>query len=168
LRLELLTEYGRLGLEESYVYLKALSPESRNALGGQFYRITRFPFKVGRESRSFALHVEYPNSRRKEEPTPNNDLYLVDPGTILNVSREHFLIDRLDDGYSLVDRGSSCGTLVEGERIGERKKGGSTRLANNDVIIVGTSESRYIFKFILSNTEIDSARRGRDEQAGQA
>jgi pSer/pThr/pTyr-binding forkhead associated (FHA) protein len=115
----------------------------------------RFPFRVGRESRAFAPQAGYPNSRRSEESIPNNDLYLVDPGTILNVSREHFLIDRQGDEYSLVDRGSSCGTLVEGQKVGEHKKGGSMRLANNDVIVVGTSESRYIFKFIISNTEID-------------
>jgi pSer/pThr/pTyr-binding forkhead associated (FHA) protein len=141
-------------LEETYIYLKALSPESRHALGGPLYRIRRFPFRVGRESRSFTPQAEYPNSRRKEESAPNNDLYLVDPGTILNVSREHFLIDRQGDEYSLVDRGSSCGTLVEGQKVGEHKKGGSMRLANGDVIIVGTSESRYIFKFVWSQTEI--------------
>jgi pSer/pThr/pTyr-binding forkhead associated (FHA) protein len=132
------------------VYLKALTPESRSALGGTILKITQFPFRVGRESRVFER--DYPDSRRLTDSARNNDLYLLDPGTVLNVSREHFLIDRQEHGFVLVDRGSSCGTIVEGERVGERKKGGSKLLKSQDVIIVGTSESRYIFKVILENT----------------
>jgi predicted component of type VI protein secretion system len=80
---------------------------------------------------------------------PNNDLYLLELGNILNVSREHFHIDRQGDTYIIVDRGSNCGTLLEGELVGEKRKGGWKPLRNNDVIIVGGSESRFIFKFML-------------------
>jgi hypothetical protein len=80
---------------------------------------------------------------------PNNDLYLLELGNILNVSREHFLIDRQGDTFIIVDRGSICGTLLEGEQVGEKRKGGWKPLHNNDVIIVGGSESRFIFKFVL-------------------
>ena len=67
-------------------------------------------------------------------------------------SREHFLIDAKDGHYILLDRGSSCGTLVEGDLVGERKQGGWRRLKDHDVIIVGTSDSKFIFKFIASET----------------
>lgn len=130
-------------------YLKALTPEAKAALGGTYLKIPHFPFRVGRESRTFSRPGGLIESRRGPGSIPNNDLYLIELGNILNVSREHFLIDYKDGAYVVVDRCSSCGTLVEGELVGERKKGGSRRLENNDVIIVGTSESKYVFKFIL-------------------
>jgi hypothetical protein len=49
-----------------------------------------------------------------------------------------------------VDRASFCGTLVEGELVGGKRRGGWRELANNDVIIVGTSESTFIFKFLIT------------------
>lgn len=50
------------------------------------------------------------------------------------MSREHFMIDHRDAGYVLVDRASTCGTIVEGETVGGERKG-------------GTSRSPYVFKF---------------------
>jgi len=135
-------------MPESMILLKALTPEARAALGGNFCQITKFPFRVGRESR-LKLNASFAGSRRQTNPIPNNDLYLVETGTLINVSREHFLIDAQGNGFVLVDRGSACGTLVEGETVGEKRKGGSRQLNSNDVIIVGTSESRFIFKFLV-------------------
>ncbi len=93
--------------------------------------------------------MPFPESRRRPDSVPNNDLYLMELGNVLNVSREHFLIDRQGDTHIIVDLGSNCGTLVEGEPVGEKRRGGWKPLHNNDVIIVGGSESRFIFKFIL-------------------
>jgi hypothetical protein len=130
-------------------FLKALTPESKACLGGSLYRIPHFPFHVGRECRVAIRPMPFPISRRRPDSVPNNDLYLMELGNVLNVSREHFLIDRQGDAYIIVDRGSNCGTLVEGEPVGEKRKGGWKPLQDNDVIIVGGSESRFIFKFIL-------------------
>jgi pSer/pThr/pTyr-binding forkhead associated (FHA) protein len=130
-------------------YLKALTPEARTAIGGQYLKITHFPFRVGRESRIAARTPGSQDPRRPSDSVPNNDLYIFEPGTVLNVSREHFSIDLREGAFIIVDRGSSCGTLVEGEPVGERKKGGWRRLENNDVIIIGTSESKFIFKFVI-------------------
>lgn len=131
------------------VILKALTPEAKAALGGDRLEITRFPFKVGRESREYDLTSDAV-SRRRTDSLRNNDLYLQEPGTVLNVSREHFLIDERDATYVLVDRGSTCGTMVEGKLLGGRRTGGWKQLQNNDVIIVGTSESRFVFKFVVT------------------
>jgi pSer/pThr/pTyr-binding forkhead associated (FHA) protein len=132
------------------VSLKALTPEAKAALRGEYLKITHFPFRVGRESREFDRPIDHPKNRRRPGSDPNNDLFLFEPGNVLNVSREHFLIDVKDDKYVLVDRGSYCGTMVEGELIGEKRKGGSRELADNDVIIVGTSGSVFIFKFLIA------------------
>ncbi|MGH7534721.1 MAG: FHA domain-containing protein, partial [Gemmatimonadales bacterium] len=78
---------------------------------------------------------------------PSNDLYLVEPLEPMNVSRAHFEIDRDDTGYVLVDRASTCGTIVEGEIVGGATRGGTVPLHDGDVIIVGTSNSPYAFKF---------------------
>jgi hypothetical protein len=136
-------------LPEFVVFLKAITPESKASLGGSLYRIPHFPFKVGRECRVAVRPLPFPNSRRRPDSIPNNDLYLLELGNVLNVSREHFLIDRQGDTYIIVDRGSICGTLLEGELVGEKRKGGWKPLHNNDVIIVGGSESRFVFKFVL-------------------
>ncbi|WP_316676580.1 FHA domain-containing protein [uncultured Tolumonas sp.] len=129
--------------------LRALTPEAQEAIGGAELAISRFPFRVGRESRGELKKPTELQSRRKPDSVPNNDLYLVETDPELNVSREHFQIDFQDGDYAVSDRGSYCGTLVEGEVIGGRRTGASRRLMDNDVIIVGTSRSRYVFKFIL-------------------
>ena len=133
-------------------FLKALTPEARVCLGTQMLRIPRFPFRVGRESRSGVL-ADYPNSRRRADSVPSNDLYLFEAGPVLNVSRDHFQIEQRRGEFYLVDRGSACGTLVEGQTIGEDRTGGERRLDANDVIIVGGSESRYAFKFVVAEQD---------------
>jgi len=131
-------------------FLKPLTPEARAALGGDALEVTQFPFRVGRESRIMSRLMAAITEMRRSEAKANNDLYLEEPGNLLNVSREHFLIDYREGGYVLVDRESACGTLVEGEQIGADRQGGSKQLADQDVIIVGTSESRFVFKFVIS------------------
>jgi pSer/pThr/pTyr-binding forkhead associated (FHA) protein len=130
------------------VMLVALTPEAASALGAHEREITRFPHRVGRESRDTqrAAHGTV-TERRDPGSRPTNDLYLRDRQEPLNVSRDHFAIDRRDAGYILVDQGSTCGTIVEGETVGGENKGGAVALRDGDVIIVGTSLSPYVFKF---------------------
>ncbi|HET9481492.1 MAG TPA: FHA domain-containing protein [Candidatus Polarisedimenticolia bacterium] len=129
-------------------YLVALTPESSDAIRAREINIPHLPFRVGRESRRFRwTELGLVGERRRAAP-PNNDLYLADETEPMNVSREHFLISREGPAFYLLDRGSRCGTIVEGEVYGA---GGEPRanLADHHVIIVGTSLSRYIFKFRL-------------------
>lgn len=128
-------------------YLVALTPESSEAIQARAINIPHLPFRVGRESRRFRwTELGLVGERRKAAP-PNNDLYLVEETEPMNVSREHFQIDRTGDGFVLVDRGSTCGTIVEGEVIGGEQGRQEAPLNDHDVIIVGTSLSRFIFKF---------------------
>jgi pSer/pThr/pTyr-binding forkhead associated (FHA) protein len=135
-------------LPKSQVLLKALTPESTVCLGASVYEIPASPFRVGRESR-MGETAGFLNSRRRRDTVPNNDLYLLDKGPPFNVSREHFQIERRGDGFFLVDRGSACGTLVEGVIVGRDRAGGEVRLEDGDVIIVGTSISPYAFKLLI-------------------
>lgn len=134
-------------MSEKSAFLKALTPEAQSCLGVPRLQISKFPFRVGRESRVKRVPGSF--ERRRQDSPLNNDLYLLESGPPLNVSREHFQIERRNGDYYLVDKGSACGTLIEGIVVGGDRVGGEQRLANGDVIIVGTSESRHIFKFVL-------------------
>ena len=135
-------------MTEASAFLKALTPEAMACLGVPVFRIPYFPFKVGRESRTGEM-PRYPNSRRRPDSAPNNDLYLSETGPLINASREHFQIERRGGIFYLVDCGSACGTLVEGVTVGKDRRGGERLLENGDVIIVGTSASRHAFKFVI-------------------
>jgi hypothetical protein len=112
--------------------------------------ITRFPFRVGRESRGQVVDGEFHRSERPrpDKGDPNNDLYLVDKGPTLHVSREHFAIERSAAGFRLVDRGSACGTAVGDVRIGGEDAGGSVPLMDGDIIAVGAEDTPYRYTFI--------------------
>jgi pSer/pThr/pTyr-binding forkhead associated (FHA) protein len=130
------------------VLLVALTPESRTALGASQTEIQRLPYRVGRESRGTQrIGDGFVGERRSPGSRPTNDLYLVENDEPMNVSRSHFQIDRSDAGYLLVDLESTCGTIVEGTLVGGVTRGGTIPLHDGDVIIVGTSNSPYAFKF---------------------
>ena len=128
--------------------LFALTPEAKDALRGAELPITQFPFRVGRDSRGARRAVaRIVMDRRRAVRRPNNELYLPEPESATNVSREHFQIEHNGTQYVLVDRQSTCGTLVEGQVVGGKQAGGAVPLRDGDVIIVGTSASRFVFKF---------------------
>jgi pSer/pThr/pTyr-binding forkhead associated (FHA) protein len=134
--------------EKPRAVLVGLTPEARGALGATELLITTFPFRIGRDSRGTRrVATRTITERRKSASRPNNDLYLDDKDEPSNVSREHLQIDHNGSQYILVDRQSTCGTLVEGTTVGGRNAGGAVRLSDGDVIIVGNSSSRYVFKF---------------------
>src|SRR5262245_66095046 len=117
-------------------WLVALTDDAHRALHGEQRVIERFPFKVGRESRLGSAPPVQTADRRLRTAPQLNDLYIVDRGDILNVSREHLLIEHEGDHYVLADRGSACGTIVEGRTVGGDRKGGRVELHDHDVIIV--------------------------------
>ena len=127
-------------------WLTALTDDARRALGGDQRVLEHLPFKVGRESR-VGPSARRTDERRKGTAPQLNDIYILETGEVVNVSREHFLIDADGAGHVLVDRGSTLGTIVEGRTIGGSRTGGRTPLRNHDVIIVGTAASPFVFKF---------------------
>ena len=132
------------------IELKALTAETDLAFRGPLLEIAEFPFKIGRECRD--RHETRPPpgiaERRLGVAPRNNDLYIPETGSRLFVSRQHVLLDQRADGIYLVDLFSSCGTIVESIYIGGDHKGGETRVGHNDVVIVGTANSPYVFKIL--------------------
>ncbi len=130
--------------------LVATTKEARRALDAPHeVRVMTFPFKVGRESRVAAPADPALIELRLGASPQLNDVYLVEPtwADVLQISREHFPIEHADNQFFLADRGSACGTIVAGTRIGGHQKGGRTELRDGDEVIVGTNKSPYVFRF---------------------
>lgn len=139
----------------------AVTEEARAALGDrEEVRITQFPFMVGRESRSPNVLTKVANEveRRMAAEPPLNDVYLIEPpsSVVLQISREHCAIQFIDGQYFLIDRGSACGTIVAGTQVGGNRTGGRTPLQPGDTIVIGTTESPYVFRFYVSTDPRDS------------
>lgn len=123
-------------------------------------RISRFPFRIGRESRS-------PQSIQKRSDASTfaeqlNDLYLAErtSSQLRQISREHCEIDYVNGQYLLVDRGSMCGTAVQSgsgtatvtRRTGGDRRGGQLEVHDGDIIVIGTARSSYRFQVHLDST----------------
>ena len=144
-----------LGLLLPKAVLKALTPEAECAVPDGMIEsglvgIRKFPFRVGRESRGTIVDGKFHRIERPRfgDRKPNNDLYLIDAGEQLEISREHFQIESTAEGFVLVDRGSACGTSVAGVRVGVGSTRSSAPLKDGDTIGIGTEETPYLFAFI--------------------
>lgn len=132
--------------------LRPATATTRLSIDVDDIKMKTFPFRVGREARTH-LMAKLPvfGERRNTKVAPNNELYVRDMGRPLNVSREHFAIERHTDGsFELVDRGSACGTIVNGNVIGGEYTGGRCPLFDGDTIVVGTHDSAIAFEFVES------------------
>lgn len=141
--------------------LLALTPEAVEAvplpqIEDDLILMHHFPYKVGRESRVKQIdgRLERVERPKKDDSEPNNDLYLVDRGHLLNISREHFQIEQRDGAFYLVDRGSACGTKIGRESVGGDDTGGAQLLNDGDIIAIGAKSTPYVYRFI-SFTEYD-------------
>lgn len=140
-------------MSELLPILVALTPEAEAALGAPKQVLNRFPFRIGRDSRADHSGGLFSRERRNAAMEPNNDLYVKDTGRLKNVSREHLQIEQRDDGgYRVLDRGSACGTIVGNTRIGGHRQRQAQPLEDGNVIILGTSESPFVLKFVLVDT----------------
>jgi len=149
------TEDMGTSVQVAVATLVAVTPEARAALGNRDdVRMTHFPFKVGRESRLLSPMARLKSrlERRIGGAPQLNDLYLLEPpASRLHISREHFAIEQVDDGYVVVDRGSACGTIVNGRPIGADASISETDVRDGDLIVVGFASSPYVFQFQIES-----------------
>jgi hypothetical protein len=148
-KIKILTDILPLAVLQALTPVAAIATPQHQRIG-DLISIRKFPFRIGRESRFRKTdRGEERLERLKFDNTePNNDLYLVDRGELLNISREHLQIEKTADGYRLVDRHSACGTKIEGVAIGGEDKGGSAVLHDGDVIGIGAKDTPYLYRFI--------------------
>jgi pSer/pThr/pTyr-binding forkhead associated (FHA) protein len=136
--------------------LRAITAEAAEAVPqtqriGELVAIRSFPFRIGRESRIRRVdgRIERIERQKPELRGPNNDLYLVDKGKLLNISREHLQIEKNGDGYKLVDRGSACGITIGGTSVGGADSGARISLRDGDIFGIGTTGTPYLYAFIV-------------------
>ena len=143
-------------MEQSVPELRPVSAGAREGIeGAKRVKLTHFPFRIGRESRYATVNGERVSmERRLTESNPNNELYLIDEHPVINVSREHLTIDLLSDGtFLVVDRGSTCGTIVDGKAIGVREPANEAVIQNGGRLVVGTRDSPYVYEFIVDPSD---------------
>lgn len=140
--------------------LKAHTEESKHSIikrnfGQDIIPIYKYPFRIGREARVDYIdgNVVLQERHKLGGHEPNNDVYLLDNGQFLQISREHCSIVNNGDMYMLQDRGSACGSMVNKFSVGGDDNNGSIPLKDGDIITLGSKESQYKFKFILLDVE---------------
>jgi hypothetical protein len=114
--------------------------------------IYKAPFRIGREARIYkdeetgTLHrIE---RHRPNSQSPTNDLYLIDRGQKLNISREHLQIIKVGNDFTVVDRLSACGFLVNNTHHGGNDNGGRAAIQDGDTLVLGIDNSPYQFQFL--------------------
>jgi len=142
--------------------LKAVTPEAKHSIIKRTFHqdvipIYNYPFRMGREARVKYIDGEVILQERHKlsGQEPNNDVYLLDNGEYLQISREHCSILKTADGFTLLDRGSACGSMVNQFSIGGDDHDGSVALHDGDIITLGSKESPYKYKFIVLEDEIE-------------
>ncbi|APW65564.1 MULTISPECIES: FHA domain-containing protein [Arcobacteraceae] len=115
-----------------------------------------FPFKIGRESRLGESEKGIFIKLRIASPTkPNNDIYLLNNSKELQISKEHFQIEKKEMNYFLKDRGSSNGMTINGISMGGKKEIFEKELKDGDIIKIGNEKSKFEYQFlILENIQI--------------
>jgi CRP-like cAMP-binding protein len=116
--------------DSELVILSGLNESSSEALGCGEMNISKFPFKVGRKHELDEVDV-----------LSDNDLFFEDFSPF-NVSRNHFLIDKVDGRYIIIDRGSRLGTIVNGRRVEVQ----SILHKRENEIIAGSPLSPFVFQ----------------------
>jgi pSer/pThr/pTyr-binding forkhead associated (FHA) protein len=129
-----------------------LTRKAKKALSAPEVPVDEFPFRIGRECRiRFKRRRIIFDERRTGTMAPNNDLYLINIGKSLQISREHLQIEKCGtDSYQVVDRGSACGTIVDGCEVGGKDRSGTHPLKHGSTVTLGDASSPFTFRFELS------------------
>jgi CRP-like cAMP-binding protein len=117
------------------ITLEGATPRAAAALPTSPFQITRFPFRVGRES---------------EDPLVYNDLMLPDSAP-LQISRHHlaFIVD--EGRVGVLDRGSSLGSWVDGRHLGGPSglSGPLFFAASEGLVVLGNRDSPFRYRVSL-------------------
>ena len=117
------------------VVLKGSTPEAAQALPQNPLPIRKFPFRIGRKS---------------NDPLAHNDLNIPD-SVPFQVSRHHVALVNQGGHIGVMDRGSTLGAIVDGQRLGGKHgQPGLVFLGTaGGTLILGTEESPFRFQLIV-------------------
>ena len=122
------------------VALKGSTPEAALALPQNPLPIRKFPFRIGRKS---------------NDPLAHNDLNISD-SVPFQISRHHVALVSQGGHIGIMDRGSTLGAIVDGQRLGgQHGHPGPVFLgAAGGTLILGTEESPFRFQLIVEESGI--------------
>lgn len=123
--------------KEKYIILSGESELAREALDGKELVIKEFPFKVG--GYSF----------KHNDILSDNDLAIKEDCSPYYISRNHFLIDKINGNLVIVDRGSRLGIIANNKKF----TGTYILTEESTSIIIGSSYSPFSFNITIK-TEI--------------
>ncbi len=140
-------------VDNRYILMYGVNEISNNALRYQKIEIKKFPFRVGRETREqvtrnsrlkkVAEVNENPDlsPEDKEELLAGNDLYILEEDRPFYISANHFLVDKVGGVFTITDRGSRLGIIVNDSTVKE-----SCMLEEQNELIIGSPYSPFILK----------------------
>ncbi|MDA2916657.1 response regulator [Nitrospinae bacterium AH_259_B05_G02_I21] len=118
--------------------LRGLTTEAKRALGGSELDISAFPFKIGRMVDSTLSDM-----------LDDNNLYIEDDRPYV-VSRNHCAIVYSGKAVSVLDRGSTMGTIVNEENLSRKTKRASSKLTPGvHTLLLGPPSSPYRFSLFI-------------------
>lgn len=129
-------------MDQEKVTIRLFSPSEslRPYIPTEGLSITKIPFTIGRSA-----------DGRASKPTSQTDLILPDSAPF-RLSPQHFCLDYGPEGYVVKDWGSTLGTEVNGEFLGESSGGDLAPLKlGENLIIAGGVHSPFVFKVLLEN-----------------
>ena len=120
------------------VSIEGLTPGASRALPENPYRISKFPFLIGRKSR---------------DPLSYNDLRIPD-SVPLQISRHHVELIQQGGRIGVSDRGSHLGSIVDGRFLGGREgtPGPLFFTGSEGILILGNRNSPFRYKIKLPKT----------------
>jgi CRP-like cAMP-binding protein len=121
---------------EVVVCLQGLTSKASDALPETVFRITAFPFRIG---------------RRSTDKLVQNDLSILDEEP-LQISRNHLAFIKQGGRIGVSDRGSRLGSLVDGMRLGGERGHPTTIFFTNpeSTLVLGNQASPYVFKVSIT------------------
>jgi CRP-like cAMP-binding protein len=118
--------------EQLAITLEGLTPPAAAALPVTPFKITRFPFRIG---------------RRSPDPLVYNDLMLPDSEP-LEISRHHLAFVAYEGRVGVVDRGSTLGSWVDGQQLGgpSRLSGPVFFTGPEGLLVLGSRNSPFRYR----------------------
>ena len=117
------------------ITLEGVTPRAAAALPVTPFQITQFPFRIGRQS---------------PDPLVYNDLMLPD-SVPLQISRHHLAFVAHEGRVGVVDRGSSLGSWVDGQRLGGQSglSGPVFFTGSEGLLVLGNRDSPFRYRVSL-------------------
>ena len=136
-----ITTQGREDMEDLRITLLSSSQYVAQHMPQEKLAVTKFPFSIGRKPLD-------------GEPSSSVPMDLVLPdGPPFRLSRQHFALGQQGNGYVVLDLGSTLGTKVNGEFLGENFANDCTYLnLGENTIIAGGMESPFTFTVLVEKT----------------